>query len=117
MKLHLLTVSIAAALCAAVPIGVRADAPTPPELGENDHRVVFVDQNNVPSVTNALATQAQMAAEAAKVELALAKQEANEAEPAYQTAFRVTGTLEMLRALKRFLVDGGYVFETIKEGE
>ena len=79
MKLHLLTVAIAAALCAAVPIGVRADAPTPPELGENDHRVVFVDQNNVPSVTNALATQAQMAAEAAKVELALAKQEANEA--------------------------------------
>ena len=79
MKLHLLTVAIAAALCAAVPIGVRADATTPPELGENDHRVVFVDQNNVPSVTNALATQAQMAAEAAKVELALAKQEANEA--------------------------------------
>ena len=35
----------------------------------------------------------------------------------YQAAFRVTGTLDMLRALKQFLVDGGYEFESIKEGE
>ena len=33
----------------------------------------------------------------------------------YQTAFRVTGTLDMLRALKRFLEDGGYEYESIKE--
>ena len=31
----------------------------------------------------------------------------------YQTAFRVTGTLDMLRALKQFLVEGGYEFESI----
>ncbi len=43
-------------------------------------------------------------------------QEAESDEPVYQTAFRVTGTLDMLRELKRFLVGGGYVFETIKEG-
>lgn len=32
----------------------------------------------------------------------------------YSTVFRVTGTLDMLRALKVFLVDGGYEFENVK---
>ena len=37
-------------------------------------------------------------------------------EPVYQASFRVTGTLQMLRELKAFLVDGGYQYETIKGG-
>ncbi|MBR1456212.1 MAG: DUF1351 domain-containing protein [Oscillospiraceae bacterium] len=32
----------------------------------------------------------------------------------YSTVFRVYGTLDMLRALKAFLVDGGYEFENVK---
>ena len=31
----------------------------------------------------------------------------------YSTAFRVTGSLDQLKALKRFLVDGGYVYEQL----
>ncbi len=34
-------------------------------------------------------------------------------EKTYSTAFRVTGTLEMLKELKRFLVEGGYQYESI----
>lgn len=51
----------------------------PPTLGEKDYRVLFIDENGNPNSTNAIATQASLAAEAAKVNLALAKQEANEA--------------------------------------
>lgn len=35
-------------------------------------------------------------------------------EPIYNASFRVYGTLDMLRALKQFLVDGNYKFETLK---
>lgn len=31
----------------------------------------------------------------------------------YSTAFRVTGSLDQLKALKKFLVDGGYVYEQL----
>ena len=33
----------------------------------------------------------------------------------YSTAFRVSGTLDMLRKLKAFLEDGGYQYESLKE--
>jgi hypothetical protein len=39
--------------------------------------------------------------------------EAPEAEKIYSTSFRVTGTLEKLKALKQFLVEGGYQYERI----
>lgn len=35
------------------------------------------------------------------------------AEKLYSTAFRVTGSLDQLRALKKFLTDGGYVYEQL----
>jgi len=46
-----------------------------------------------------------------------ATQEAQEkpAEKTYVTAFRVAGTLEMLKELKAFLEDGGYQYESLKE--
>ena len=31
----------------------------------------------------------------------------------YSAAFRVTGSLDQLKALKKFLVDGGYVYEQL----
>lgn len=39
----------------------------------------------------------------------------NDAGPMYQTAFRVYGTMDMLRNLKRFLDDGGYQYENLGE--
>ena len=38
---------------------------------------------------------------------------APEAEKTYATAFRVTGTLEQLKALKKFLIEGGYRYEQL----
>lgn len=35
------------------------------------------------------------------------------AEKLYSTAFRVTGSLDQLKALKKFLVDGGYTYEQL----
>ena len=35
------------------------------------------------------------------------------AEKLYSTAFRVTGSLDQLRALKKFLIDGGYAYEQL----
>lgn len=37
--------------------------------------------------------------------------EAPEAEKMYQATFKVTGTIEQLKALKKFLVEGGYTYE------
>jgi len=45
----------------------------------------------------------------------LSEEPQSDPEAYYQTAFRVTGTLDMLRALKRFLEEGGYEYESIKE--
>ena len=38
---------------------------------------------------------------------------ASEADKVYSTSFRVTGTLEKLKALKQFLVEGGYQYEQL----
>ncbi len=38
---------------------------------------------------------------------------APEAEKTYSTSFKVTGTLDQLRALKKFLVEGGYTYEQL----
>ena len=34
-------------------------------------------------------------------------------EKIYETTFRVRGTVEMLRALKRYLEEGGYQYESV----
>ncbi len=39
--------------------------------------------------------------------------EAPEAEKTYSTSFKVTGTLDQLKALKKFLVEGGYTYEQL----
>ncbi len=49
----------------------------PAQISTNSHRVAWVDQDGRVSVTNAMATQADMAAQSAAVEIALAKQQAN----------------------------------------
>lgn len=38
---------------------------------------------------------------------------APEAEKTYSTSFKVTGTLDQLKALKKFLVEGGYTYEQL----
>lgn len=43
----------------------------------------------------------------------VAAPEAPEAEKTYSTSFKVTGTLEQLKALKKFLVEGGYTYEQL----
>lgn len=40
-------------------------------------------------------------------------EESEEPMKQYSTAFRVTGSLEQLKALKKFLVDGGYMYEQL----
>ena len=46
---------------------------------------------------------------------ALPEEEKTPSEAVYNTVFRVYGTLDMLRELKRFLVNGGYQYENVKE--
>ncbi len=62
-------------------------------------------------------TQAQEAAieSPAVMQPPVVVERTEEAEPPkqYETAFKVTGTIEQLKALKKFLEDGGYVYEQL----
>lgn len=55
----------------------------------------------------------QRAAEAASPPVVVERTEDAEPPKLYSTAFRVTGSLDQLKALKNFLVDGGYVYEQL----
>lgn len=72
-------------------------------------------EKTVQRAVEATAPQPAKEEPAAAVMPPVVVERTEDAEPSkqYSTAFRVTGSLDQLKALKKFLVDGGYVYEQL----
>lgn len=74
----------------------------------------MIAEQTAPQEALAAPVAAPAAVEVAgSVPAPVAAPEAPEAEKTYSTSFKVTGTLEQLKALKKFLVEGGYTYEQL----